>query len=76
MAVTSDGIIFGISIHAPREGRDVFAFLVAVGLLISIHAPREGRDTSEKSALRTTLYFNPRAPRGARLQLFTVLGLR
>ena len=34
-----------ISIHAPREGRDVDPICVAVYIAgISIHAPREGRD--------------------------------
>ena len=34
-----------ISIHAPREGRDVTGVLnMAATIIISIHAPREGRD--------------------------------
>ena len=33
-----------ISIHAPREGRDVLQILRAAHEKISIHAPREGRD--------------------------------
>ena len=36
---------------------------------ISIHAPREGRDRSELSFPRRAFYFNPRAPRGARLAI-------
>ena len=34
----------GISIHAPREGSDVFPSRVRVVKQISIHAPREGSD--------------------------------
>ena len=34
---------------------------------ISIHAPREGRDDSLWSLCWLSSYFNPRAPRGARL---------
>ena len=79
-----------ISIHAPREGRDLEGHGAAdVPVEISIHAPREGRDqtlpmpdlygTAFQStrpargatnvtlfALCATIYFNPRAPRGAR----------
>ena len=33
-----------ISIHAPREGRDVTGSNETFGKHISIHAPREGRD--------------------------------
>ena len=36
---------------------------------ISIHAPREGSDRRRKAALRIIWYFNPRSPRGERLQL-------
>ena len=34
----------GISIHAPREGRDHLGDVTDHGIVISIHAPREGRD--------------------------------
>ena len=34
----------GISIHAPREGRDSCPPWSEIGEFISIHAPREGRD--------------------------------
>ena len=37
--------IFCISIHAPREGRDISCYLLKCQISISIHAPREGRDT-------------------------------
>ncbi|EOS65029.1 hypothetical protein C814_00223, partial [Anaerotruncus sp. G3(2012)] len=33
---------------------------------ISIHALREERDFSEMDTVRAAIYFNPRAPRGAR----------
>ena len=37
--------LFGISIHAPREGSDLALVVeTAVGGGISIHAPREGSD--------------------------------
>ena len=36
---------------------------------ISIHAPRAGRDWFAITALITIIYFNPRAPCGARLNL-------
>ena len=42
-----------ISIHAPREGRDVVAILAtSAQAVISIHAPREGRDIYVTDALR------------------------
>ena len=34
-----------ISIHAPREGSDLFGLSLSVQMRISIHAPREGSDT-------------------------------
>ena len=33
-----------VSIHAPREGRDVAVAVVRMFRMVSIHAPREGRD--------------------------------
>lgn len=33
-----------ISIHAPREGRDLHGLRLLLGRDISIHAPRAGRD--------------------------------
>ena len=38
--------MFGISIHAPREGRDGNVANKIPVIKISIHAPREGRDLS------------------------------
>ena len=58
--------IVHISIHAPRVGRDnIFALLAVVGR-ISIHAPRVGRDSARPCRLTAVVYFNPRAPCGAR----------
>ena len=55
-----------ISIHAPRVGCDnIFALLAVVGR-ISIHAPRVGRDSARPCRLTAVVYFNPRAPCGAR----------
>ena len=57
-----------ISIHVPREGHD----LRDKGVrnreqYISIHVPREGHDALSSAILSSLfIYFNPRAPRGAR----------
>ena len=65
-----------ISIHAPREGRDFLAFIRKTFTKISIHAPREGRDCPTATAWTIwTTHFNPRAPRGARLQGRTLAGV-
>ena len=38
-------ILVSVSIHAPREGCDVYELLLPFPLLkVSIHAPREGCD--------------------------------
>ena len=58
-----------ISIHAPREGCDIFAPIANSAALISIHAPREGCDFCTYARFPIILYFNPRTPRGVR-QLF------
>ena len=56
-----------ISIHAPRMGRDVNGQTGEVNLtVISIHAPRMGRDEDIYLYSWCRLYFNPRAPYGAR----------
>ena len=57
-----------ISIHAPREGRDLDIDFLFLKPYISIHAPREGRDFTGHTPRFVTIYFNPRAPRGARLK--------
>ena len=61
------GVKARISIHAPREGRDKITHLTLMSSVISIHAPREGRDMRPLCVILSMLYFNPRAPRGARL---------
>ena len=55
-----------ISIHAPREGRDMMALPLSRRANISIHAPREGRDHEVQNMKYFARHFNPRAPRGAR----------
>ena len=56
-----------ISIHAPREGRDLMLERFGIWVEISIHAPREGRDKYPGWTRENMIYnFNPRAPRGAR----------
>ena len=78
-----------ISIHAPRAGRDSFSTLAALANMsfqstrpvrgathvnvlihphrpISIHAPRAGRDAVHTASICRAIYFNPRAPCGAR----------
>ena len=55
-----------ISIHAPREGRDQIRVQRRYRHRISIHAPREGRDSVAMMEVVGVVYFNPRAPRGAR----------
>ena len=58
-----------ISIHVPREGHDSdICHSMGGHGDISIHVPREGHDGLKRRPGRcTTRYFNPRAPRGARL---------
>ena len=57
----------GFQSVAPREGRDgTGAGGGPNGNAISIHAPREGRDQASVFKDLDNLYFNPRAPRGAR----------
>ena len=55
-----------ISIHAPREGRDLrlFTFLTRLKR-ISIHAPREGRDPSV-TGVHKNFYISIHAPREGR----------
>ena len=62
---------FAISIHVPREGHDFDMSDCKVILYdISIHVPREGHDQLHiASGLPISFYFNPRAPRGARLYI-------
>ena len=56
-----------ISIHAPREGSDLWNTIgYGATFLISIHAPREGSDAGAVSAKIVIGNFNPRSPRGER----------
>ena len=57
-----------ISIHAPREGGDVQHPIAVLLVGISIHAPREGGDGRHTAnPAFGTKDFNPRPPRGGRL---------
>ena len=60
------GDVGRISIHAPRVGRDPRQPAARADIRISIHAPRVGRDKVGFDIKHERLYFNPRAPRGAR----------
>ena len=64
---------YDISIHAPRAGRDDYLVSHVQYLHISIHAPRAGRDRIVAIATGVSVYFNPRAPCGARQQKYTKL---
>ncbi len=55
-----------ISIHAPREGGDMFLRRGPRHFMISIHAPREGGDFIDEVSLIWDNHFNPRPPRGGR----------
>ena len=57
----------GISIHAPRAGRDTAPASHCIAGGISIHAPRAGRDHPVQVLVEGHGDFNPRAPCGARL---------
>ena len=57
-----------ISIHAPREGGDGALGTTMTIRMISIHAPREGGDHNCGVHGCAILHFNPRPPRGGRLQ--------
>ena len=56
----------GVSIHAPRVGRDLCHNVLRVVRLVSIHAPRVGRDCPGLRETALSKRFNPRAPCGAR----------
>ena len=66
--------LYGISIHAPREGSD-FSVLFLSGLYyISIHAPREGSDLSQFDQIHHLQDISIHAPREGS-DLFAVGGL-
>ena len=50
----------------PREGHDPTIPAATLPIAISIHVPREGHDPIALRLLIGAIYFNPRAPRGAR----------
>ena len=58
--------LFGVSIHAPRTGRDKYQKLFTQNGRVSIHAPRTGRDGIQTHPCAGYRCFNPRAPHGAR----------
>ena len=51
-----------ISIHAAREGGDIYPFLHNVQYAISIHAAREGGDMDDDAVKAANTDFNPRRP--------------
>ena len=55
-----------ISIHAPREGRDLHGLRLLLGRDISIHAPRAGRDMRDDSAYSIRRHISIHAPRAGR----------
>ena len=55
-----------ISTHAPLAGRDEAGLSLFKMSAISTHAPLAGRDRRSCFGVLTILYFNPRAPCGAR----------
>ena len=57
---------FDISTHAPLAGRDLYEFIDTERDKISTHAPLAGRDFAVLTFVLMWLYFNPRAPCGAR----------
>ena len=59
-----------ISIHAPLAGRDLQCATLLRVQKISIHAPLAGRDLLGGSSEGQYRHFNPRAPRGARLNFY------
>ena len=70
-------IRLGISIHAPREGCDIFGSIQTKAKFpISIHAPREGCDVSDSCVFNIIVNFNPRTPRGVRPKINSVYGLK
>ena len=54
--------VIQISIHAPREGSDIYGDITPVRWDISIHAPREGSDEFDGYEYTTLGDFNPRSP--------------
>mgnify|MGYP004563878501 CR=1 FL=1 len=63
-----------ISILAPRAGRDSSRWRPAPAGHISILAPRAGRDLGRRALPPASVYFNPRAPCGARPEIIKQAG--
>ena len=63
----------GISIHAPREGGDQHGQRDTTLPQISIHAPREGGDQLLGPLRSLLCHFNPRPPRGGRLNVSPII---
>ena len=55
----------------PARGTTKYGMDSATAFAISIHVPREGHDCSFSQLNRPPGNFNPRAPRGARLSMFS-----
>ena len=55
-----------ISIHAPREGRDLHGLRLLLGRDISIHAPRAGRDDAPDGHAVIFTDISIHAPRAGR----------
>ena len=74
MATINNAKQYGfISIHAPREGSDMFNGKFGGGVKISIHAPREGSDQKGLLQHYDHQHFYPRSPRGERPAIITYL---
>jgi len=60
--------LIGVSIHAPRAGRDHCNLFVRMRMVVSIHAPRAGRDhvAGSYSLLSSVSIHAPRAGRDLR----------
>ena len=63
-----------ISIHAPREGRDLHGLRLLLGRDISIHAPRAGRDPASAGRDHRRSGISIHAPRAGRDILIEVDG--
>ena len=62
---TSGRVLWRISIHPPRVGRDQNAlYAVRLAREVSIHPPRVGRDVQLLQVLAFASGFNPPSPRG------------
>ena len=62
-----------VSIHAPREGCGIVRSSERFEAAVSIHAPREGCGRKSKQFPAIVISFNPRTPRGVRLQRSWIL---